>query len=452
MSFSDLGLAPDLLDAVAHLGWTEPTPIQAAALPLVLKGRDVRAQAKTGSGKTGAFGLGLLQHLQPGTSPRALVLCPTRELAEQVGTELRALASRRANLRLLVACGGRPVRDQARVLGRGVDVVVGTPGRIGALIRREDLALAALGTLVLDEADRMLDMGFADQVLEIVGACPRRRRTWLFSATFPRAVHDLADAVQRDPARVGLGERVEAIEQEVFLVPHSERHDLVARLLSERRPRRALVFCETRSDCDRLARFLRGRGASALALHGDLEQRDRDDVLVQLANDSLCVLVATNVAARGLDIPQLPLVLISELSGETASHVHRIGRTGRAGESGVALSIVCGDAERDRLARVEQAHGPIPRGRVPTARPALEFLQPPNRTLLILGGRQHKLRKGDVLGALIHDAGVPDDAIGRIDVRPEVTAVAIQREHAEAALAWSRGGRIKKRRFRARLL
>jgi len=343
------------------------------------------------------------------------------------------------------------MRDQTSALKRGAQVVVGTPGRIGKHLRKGSLRLAELRTLVLDEADRMLDMGFADEVRFIVEACPPRR-TLLFSATIPPQVRKLARFLQRDAVEVLSDEGVETLRQVAYRCDRGGRNALAAAVLAEHRPARALVFCETKRDCDALARFLAGRGAHALALHGDLEQRDRDDALVQFANGSATVLVATNVAARGLDIPDLPLVLIAELSRDVEAHIHRVGRTARAGADGVAACLVEGPGELNRLHRIEEATGQrLERAESPTGG-ALGFLRPTHRTLLILAGRQDKLRKGDVLGALIQDGGIPPDALGRIDVTRSKVAVAVRRDHADAALAWARGGRIKKKRVRARLL
>ncbi len=454
--FTALDLRPELLDAVAQLGFTEMTPIQARALPPALQGRDVKGHAETGSGKTAAFGLALLQTVDADAArPQALVLCPTRELADQVTDALRRLAARLPNLRVQPLVGGRAYREQAASLARGCAVVVGTPGRVDEHLRRGSLTLDALRVLVLDEADRMLDMGFADAVMGIVGACPAARQTLLFSATFPDAIESLAAAIQRDPAAVSVVETAQpdALVQRALLCEPDARAQRVADILAHYAPTAALVFCETREDCAGLAAFLVARGAVALALHGQLEQRERDDVLVQLANGSASVLVATNVAARGLDIPALPLVIVAELSPDPEIHVHRVGRTGRAGEAGLAISVVAGAHEAHRLARVEAFLGAtIPReGPLPEAG-RLDALTPPNRTLLLLAGRADKLRKADVIGALIQEGRVPPDAIGRIDLTDRTCAVAVARRYAHQAMKFVQGGRIKKKRVRATLL
>jgi ATP-independent RNA helicase DbpA len=455
-AFNTLNLQPALLEALEQLAYVEMTPIQASSLPLMLEGKDVTGQAKTGSGKTAAFGLALLQAVDTAlSSTQALVLCPTRELAEQVATELRSLAQRQANTHIITACGGRSSRDQARALQGGAHVVVGTPGRIGKHIRTEALSLGALRVLVLDEADRMLDMGFIEEVGTIVESCPRKRQTLLFSATFPTEVSFLSDRIQHHPQRVTVETQVapEQLEERVYECSAARRNQLIVDLLAEVEPTTALVFCETRGDCKKLAIFLNGRGAVALALHGEMEQRDRDDVLLQFSNGSASVLVATNLAARGLDVPALPLVIIAEVSPDPENHLHRIGRTGRAGETGLALTVIAGQKEAERLERIETQMGhKIPRFEAPEGGKGLAFLQPPNRTLLILSGRKDKIRKGDVLGCLIKDAGIPSESIGRIDLMPNACAVAIDKGFAEQAATHLKNGRIKNKRVRVQLL
>ena len=454
--FSILGLRPELLQSLEQVGYVEMTPIQAEALPLMLEGADVVGRAKTGSGKTAAFGLAVLQGVDPDHPvTQALVLCPTRELAEQVAGELRRLAQRMANTRVLTVCGGRPFRDQAQALRRGSQVVVGTPGRVAEHLRRGIFDTSHMGMLVLDEADRMLDMGFMEEVQGIISQCPPRRQTLLFSATFPDEIEALSEAVQRKPVTVEVETQVESelLQQVVYEGLWGERRQLVLSVLARYRPAAALVFCETRDDCDTLAAFLSDQGAVALPLHGLMEQRDREDVLLQFSNGSASVLVATNVAARGLDIASLPLVVVSELSPDPESHLHRIGRTGRAGESGLAVSIVTGDKELARLAKIEAYLGhELERGALLLPGGSLEFMTPPNRTLLLTAGRKDKLRKGDVLGALVKDGKIPVEAIGRIDLRDRTCAVAIARTHAVAALRYVERGRIKKYRVRALLM
>lgn len=455
-SFDRLALRPELLQAIEGAGYVTMTPIQAQSLPLMLAGHDVVGQAQTGSGKTAAFGLALLQAIDATEMvTQALVLCPTRELADQVSQEIRRFAQRMDNLRVLSVCGGRPYRDQVQAFAQGVHVVVGTPGRIKQHLSDGNLKLKQLKVVVLDEADRMLDMGFIDDVITIIRRTPPTRQTLFFSATFSDEISALSAQIQRDAHRVTAEAEgsPDALEQRYFQCEPEERHDLVVSLLAQHRQSSTLVFCETRDDCDALAAHLCKRGAVALALHGQIEQRDRDEIMLQFAHGSASVLVATNVAARGLDIPSLPLVIIAELSREPESHLHRIGRTGRAGEPGLALSIVCGSREISRLERIEDFMGTrIKQGDQPARARDLRCLAPPNRTLLILSGRKDKIRKGDILGALIKTAGIPADAIGRIDIMDKTCAVAVAKAYARPALTFLSRGRIKKKKVRAVLL
>jgi ATP-dependent RNA helicase DbpA len=454
--FTSLELQAESIAALERISYTEMTPIQEKSLPIMLLGLDVAGQAMTGSGKTAAFGLALLHNIDVNAVVQAMVLCPTRELAEQVATEIRRLAQCHHNIRVVTLCGGKPNREQVQALDKGVQIVIGTPGRIGKHIRTGKLNLDALRVLVLDEADRMLDMGFTDEVDEIVEHCPTKRQTLLFSATFPEKIEELSDRVQTDPQIVRVQSLVkeDKLQQLVFesFDRQRPRHQLIANLLCEYRPATALIFCETRMACNNLSDFLNDHGAMSLTLHGEMEQRDRDDVLLQFSNGSASVLVATNLAARGIDIPDLAFVLIAELSQSPEDHLHRIGRTGRAGKSGVALSLVA-PRERARLESIEEILGSkIKKGTAPKECSDLTFLRSPNQTVLILSGRKDKIRKGDVMGSLVKDAKIPAEAIGRIDLMSNACAVAIQQEYVEKAVTHFRNGRIKKKKVRVQLL
>ncbi|MFD1733678.1 ATP-dependent RNA helicase DbpA [Deinococcus malanensis] len=340
--FTILPLNASLLANLTTLGYGRMTTIQDRSLPYVLEGRDLIAQAKTGSGKTAVFGLGILHRLDPARfAVQGLVLCPTRELADQVAGELRRLARAEGNIKVLSLTGGSPLRPQAASLEHGAHIVVGTPGRIRDHLGRGTLDLTHLHTLVLDEADRMTDMGFYDEIAGIVRACPSRRQTLLFSATYPDDIRQATSGFLNNPAEVIVESQHagDQIEQRFYEVGFDERDAGVGRLLRHFRPVSALVFCNTKAHCRELAGELRAQGFSALALHGDLEQRERDEILVLFANRSCSVLVATDVAARGLDIANLAAVIIADVSRDAEVHVHRVGRTGRAGESGLALTL-----------------------------------------------------------------------------------------------------------------
>ena len=460
--FTDLPLDPALSQGLDAFGHEQLTPIQALSLPAMLDGRDVIAQAPTGSGKTAAFGLALLQRLDAADIRlQALVLCPTRELADQVGKHVRRLATGIPNLKLLVLTGGMPLGPQLASLEQHAPhVVVGTPGRIQELLRKRALDLRALRVLVLDEADRMLDMGFEEAIREIVKATPPARQTLMFSATYPEAIRELARKSMRDPleASVGADAAPPAIDQRFFEVEPERKPAALAGLLVEHNPESAVVFCNMRRDADDVAASLAHLGFSAAALHGDMEQRDRDEVLVRFGNRSCNVLVASDVAARGLDIHDLGAVVNYELPTDPDVYVHRIGRTGRAGRAGLALSLVSPrempralELERRELERPGGA--PLRWSRAPladlrgTRAPAA-----PMATLRIDAGRTDKLRPGDIVGALTGEAGLAADAIGKIDVFATRSYVAIARGQLDRALSRLQAGRIKGRNFRVRKL
>jgi ATP-independent RNA helicase DbpA len=454
--FDTLPLSPATLDNLRRLGYLEMTAIQAASLPSALAGKDLIAQAKTGSGKTAAFALALLANLDARRfAVQALVLCPTRELADQVTTEIRRLARAEDNVKVITLAGGVPLRGQAASLERGAHIVVGTPGRVLDHLDRGNLQLDALNTLVLDEADRMLDMGFVDDIVRVARQCPAQRQTLLFSATYPEGIARLAAQFLREPVTVKVEAQHggEQIEQRWYEVPESQRLTAVARLLDHFRPASALAFCNTRARCRELVELLQAQGYSALALHGDLEQRDRDQVLVRFANGSCSVLVATDVAARGLDVAGLAAVINVDIPPDPEVHVHRIGRTGRAGETGLALSLASLD-EMGAVGRIEQLQGreSVWHALAELTSAASGRLLPAMATIHIQAGRKEKIRPGDVLGALTADLGYTREQVGKIDINEFATYVAVERGIAHEAVARLNEGRIKGRTVKARLL
>jgi ATP-independent RNA helicase DbpA len=443
-----------MLKNLASLGYTEMTPVQAHSLPLILAGKDVIAKAKTGSGKTAAFGIGLLTNLEPSSfRVQALVLCPTRELADQVGKELRRLARFTDNIKILTICGGVPFGPQLGSLEHGAHVIVGTPGRLLDHLRRGALDLSGLRTLVLDEADRMLDMGFQEEISALIASTPAKKQSLLFSATYPESIVAMSEALQHEPVEINVDETHDesSIEQIFYEVEREQRTEAVARVLGHYRPESALIFCNTKLECQEVADALVSRGFAALAIHGDLEQRERDEVLIRFANKSAAVLVATDVAARGLDIKELPAVINYELSRNPEIHTHRIGRTGRAGEQGLAVSLVTSRESR-LIDAIEDALGsPVARGdlaslTMPAGRPPL----PTMVTLRIDGGRKNKLRPGDILGALTGEGGIAGSEVGRIDLSDSHTHVAIMRQSVAQALTCLGTSGIKGRFFRVR--
>ncbi|MGR5558725.1 ATP-dependent RNA helicase DbpA, partial [Vibrio fortis] len=328
--FSSIALKPELIQTLDSLGYTEMTPIQALSLPSILGGKDVIGQGKTGSGKTAAFGLGVLQNLRVKRfRVQSLVLCPTRELADQVAKEIRTLARGIHNIKVLTLCGGMPMGPQIGSLEHGAHILVGTPGRILDHLDRGRIDLSELNTLVLDEADRMLEMGFQDAIDAVIDAAPKQRQTLLFSATFPKQIKSIADRIMNNPEMVKVESTHDhsSIQQHFYKLEGTEaRDDALELLLLHHQPESAVVFCNTKKEVQNVTDELAHRGFSVIELHGDMEQRERDQALVQFSNKSISILVATDVAARGLDVDNLDAVFNFELSRDPEVHVHRIGR------------------------------------------------------------------------------------------------------------------------------
>ncbi|WP_236237487.1 ATP-dependent RNA helicase DbpA [Pseudomonas faucium] len=438
------------------LGYASMTPIQAQSLPVILKGQDLIAQAKTGSGKTAAFGIGLLNPINPRYfGCQALVLCPTRELADQVAKELRRLARAEDNIKILTLCGGVSLGPQIASLEHGAHIIVGTPGRIQQHLDKGTLVLDGLNTLVLDEADRMLDMGFFDAIAAIIGKTPSRRQTLLFSATYPAGIEQLAADFMRKPQQVKV-ESLHAdnqIEQRFIEIDPQQRLEAVTRVLGHYRPQSCVAFCFTKQQCEDVVAHLTAKGIVAQALHGDLEQRDRDQVLTMFANRSSSVLVATDVAARGLDIDGLDMVINVELARDAEIHVHRVGRTGRAGEKGIAVSLVA-PAEGHRAQAIEALQkSPLRWDQLDSLKhKGGEPLLPVMTTLCIAAGRKDKLRPGDILGALTGDAGIPGKQVGKIAIFDFQAFVAVERALAKQAMQRLNSGKIKGRALKVRIV
>lgn len=454
--FSKLNLPPELLTNLQRLGYKKMTAIQQQSLPPLLEGKDIIAQAKTGSGKTAAFGIGMLIKLNPrdfGT--QCLVICPTRELANQVANEIRKLARYQQNIKVVVLCGGRSIGPQIGSLEHGAHVVVGTPGRLKDHLRKNTLSLARIHTLILDEADRMLDMGFYEDIEEIIQKAPATRQTLLFSATYPDKIKDLSSAFQRNPLEISV-ESLHGntqIDQKLFICGKEKKLAALTLLLTNFPIDSAVIFCNTIKQVIEVYEFLRERGFSAMALHGDLEQRDRDQVMVQFSNRSCCLLVATDVAARGLDIENISAVINFDLPRDPEVYIHRIGRTGRVENKGLALGLFTSE-EKYKLASIEEyqqqklafeAVETLPTDAASPQSPAMV-------TLCIAGGRKDKVRPGDILGALTGDAGIDGNAVGKIAITDYSAYVAIKQEFAQQAHQRLSEGKIKGRKFKIRIL
>ena len=450
-TFKTLPLTKSMIENLGAMGYSEMTPVQAESLPHVLKGEDLLAQAKTGSGKTAAFGIGLLHNLDVKLfRVQALVMCPTRELAEQVAGELRRIARFKHNIKIVTICGGVPFRPQQHSLEHQAHIVVGTPGRIMQHLTRETMNLSHVKTLVLDEADRMLDIGFADSIDAILDYVPEERQTLLFSATFPEPILALSSRFQHNAQKVVVDVEHEenVIHQHFFESEWNDKSAVVANIIESHKPASTLIFCNTKLHCRILAKDLKAKGLSCLAIHGDLEQKDRTEVLVRFSNGSSPILVATDVAARGLDISDLSAVINFDLPFEPEVYVHRIGRTGRAGKEGMAFSLMT-PKESFRLEDINVMMGTsfvtsdvaelVPSEGVSTEASMV--------TLSINGGRKSKLRPGDILGALTKDGGIAGSAVGKIDCFDFYSYVAIERSVADDAEAALSSKKIKGRHF-----
>lgn len=456
-SFSQLPLREELLKSLATLNFDVMTPVQMQSLPIMLNLEDVIAQAKTGSGKTAAFGLCILNQLKiEFFGAQALILCPTRELAEQVSQAIRRLACLMPNVKIINLSGGIPMKPQLDSLRHGAHIVVGTPGRVLKHLSKGSLCLAQLRTLVLDEADRMLDMGFFDDINTIIASCPKKRQTLLFSATFTEEIKTLGKQFMRLPKEVLIEAPHTAfdIEQRFYEVSmKSEKFQLLKSLLQHYKPSSTLIFCNTKQQTIDLADWLIHAGFSAAALNGDMEQVERDLAVIRFANQSCSILVATDVAARGLDIKELPAVINFELAFDQEVHVHRIGRTGRAGNKGLALSLTT-PPDAQRICAIEDGlTHPLIWGKSEELTPDnTHRLQPEMVTLCLAAGKKDKIRPGDILGALTKDAGIVADAIGKIDITPFYSYVAIRQSHADSAYRYLQNGKLKGRKVHVKTM
>ena len=452
--FSSLPLKPALLENIESLGYTHLTPIQAETLPYILEGKDVIAQAKTGSGKTAAFGIGLLSRLDFSSfRVQALVICPTRELADQVCKEIRRLARFTQNIKVQSLCGGVPFGPQVGSLEHGVHVVVGTPGRLQEHLRKRSLRLSNLKVLVLDEADRMLDMGLEEVITEVISYAPTHRQTLLFSATYSDPIREISQKFQYKPVSVTIdsSHHDSVIEQRFYQIQKSQRINALGYLLAFHRPESTVVFCNTKRECQDIESALNNSGFSVQALHGDLDQKHRDQVLVRFANNSCSILVATDVAARGLDIKELQAVINYDLPWDPEIYVHRIGRTGRAGKKGLAFSL-CTEQELNRVVAIEEYQSlPAKWDEIAPFQMTYEQrFEAPMVTLWIDGGRKDKVRPGDILGALTGATGIEGSDVGKIDVFDAHAYVAIKKNSVDKALVCLKNGKIKGRNFMVR--
>jgi len=448
MNFSKLPLSKEMLHNLNEIGYKEMTPIQAESLPYILQGKDVIAQAKTGSGKTAAFGIGVLTKLQVKKfRVQSLILCPTRELADQVAKELRLLARATHNVKILTLCGGAAFGPQLGSLAHGAHIIVGTPGRILKHLKKETLVLDDLEMLVLDEADRMLDMGFSEEINEVLSFTKKRKQTLLFSATYTDEIMDISKNLQHEAISVKTTstEVKNNITERFYEVEAHQKLNALINILSNFKPENAIIFTNTKIDAKELAENLQKKKIDALAIHGDLEQYERNDVLVQFANRSCPVLIATDVAARGLDIKELSMVINYDLPHGEETYTHRIGRTGRAGQDGLAFTLFS-EYEADKAYEYKNDTRLFEEAN--SLKPMSNFeMKPQYITLVIEGGKKDKLRAGDILGALTGDAGLQGSSIGKIDIYERQSYVAIEAKLIDEAHKQLQNKKIKAKKF-----
>jgi len=455
-TFSTLPIRAELLGNIASLGFESMTPVQQQSLPILLAGQDLLGQAKTGSGKTAAFAIGILNILETDRRQiQALVLCPTRELADQVSNEFRRLARTIPNTKILTLCGGKPMAKQTASLESAPHIVIGTPGRILKHLSKGSLNLQKVSTFVLDEADRMLDMGFLADIMLIKDSLPGNRQTVLFSATYADEIVNISSAVQQSPVKIQIekSHHIKEIKQSFYKIRSDKRTETLVALLEHFQPESTLVFCNRKQQCQDLKDELCKRGFHALSLHGDLEQFERDQVLIQFSNRSSSILIATDVAARGLDIKSLAAVVNFEITPDPEIHIHRIGRTGRAGNEGLALSLFTA-SEQNRIDAIESYQGSPVIIENPSVlqRQDCSGLKPAMETLFINAGRKDKIRAGDILGALTANTELSGKLIGKIDILDKMSYVAVERKVARQALKILLDGKIKGRKIRVRKL
>ena len=455
--FATLSLPKPLFDNLATLDYSEMTPIQSQSLPTILEGKDVIAQGKTGSGKTAAFGLGLLAQLDPNeVAVQGLILCPTRELTDQVAVALRQLARTLPNIKILTLGGGMPFRPQAKSLQHGAHIIVGTPGRIAKHLRKENLNFDGLKHFVLDEADRMLDMGFQEEIDGIIELLPKKRQTLLFSATFPPKIESIAKRIMQAPSKIEVESKHDdsSIQQFFYNLSSDRQRDTAVKLLLQKhQAETTIIFCNTKQEVKDLRKSLNRSGFSAIALHGDLEQLDRTEALVRFSNKSISILVATDVAARGLDIDNVDAVINYHISRDFEVHVHRIGRTGRAGETGIACSLI---APKEAF-KLKALQGYL--------KQEIKCLELPNDSALndtqnrplmssikIFIGKKQKLRPANILGALTGVKGLAGDDVGKINIFDHFSYVAVKRSSVNHALKKLQEERWKGRPFKSQLI
>lgn len=427
------------------------TEIQQKSLPSLLEKKDVIAQAKTGSGKTVAFSIPIVHKLDVKRFRiQSIVLAPTRELANQIAIEIRKLSRHIHNVKVLTLCGGVAYRPQVASLFHGAHIIVGTPGRILKHINEENINLNEVDTLVLDEADKMLDMGFTEDITKIINVLPKNRQSLLFSATYQDNIDSLASFVTTNPVNVkNENEEKTVIEQKLYEVENSAKTALIPSLISTNKAKSVLIFCNTKIQCDELTDNLLDLGLDVLTLHSDLEQKQRDETIIFFSNKSYPILIATDVASRGLHIDDIDLVINYDIARDIETHTHRIGRTARAGKGGLAISLYSNYEDEDKIEDIKASFDDVKFERTEHVSDDLSYkIDSDYRTLFINGGKKQKMRAGDILGALTAGVGLAKDDIGKINSLDFCSYVAVKKEVVKKALDGLSNGRIKGKYFK----
>ena len=445
-TFQNLSLPLDLLENLKSLNYEIPTPIQEQTIPLLRENKDLIAQAKTGSGKTLAFLVPLILKLDETEHfPQALIIAPTRELCEQISGEANKLARYKKDVKVITLYGGTSLRQQVASLEKGADILIGTPGRLLDHFSRETIHLGQIKTLILDEADRMLDMGFADDILKLVSNLPKQRQSVLFSATYPENIDKLTKVILKNPIEVKIASKEKEVAIEEFVYEVDEKDKSLLTTLKHFQPNLALIFCNTKVKTAEVSKMLNDKGFDVATLNGDLEQYERQEMLLQFANGSLPVLVATDLAARGLDIDGIDLVINYDTPMKTEDYTHRIGRTGRADKSGLAVTL-CDEYGLRKLTEIKPE---LKVEKISTLSPNKNFyMQGEVATLCIDGGKKKKVRAGDILGTLCKDIGIDNKDIGKINVYQRNSYVAIKKSVVKKAFNGLKDGKIKGKNLR----
>ena len=422
------------------------TPIQKISIPYILEEKDIIGKAKTGSGKTLAFALPLINKIKPKQqNPQALIIVPTRELGEQIAQELKKVARYKSDVKIITLYGGTSLTRQVTSLEKGADIIVGTVGRLLDHFSRETIELSDIKTLILDEADRMLDMGFADEILKIVSNLPKKRQTLLFSATYPDNISKLTSVILNNPINIEIEpqEKQIDIEERAFKTENRDKSLIIT--LQSFQPSLALIFCNTKAKTNEIGDMLHDKGFDTAVLNGDLEQYERQEMLLQFANGSLPILVATDLASRGLDIEGIDIVINYDIPMKPQEYTHRIGRTGRADAKGLAITL----CDNSNLRKLKEIKPSLKIEEITTLRPNKSFyLQGEVGTLCIDGGKKKKIRAGDILGTLCKEIGIEPKQIGKIDIYDRNSYVAIHKSVIKKAFNGLKNGKIKKKKVR----